>query len=177
MTLYTHTFVGLGLGNVFFRRRMPVLFWFLAGLLPVIADFDSFSYQPYGSNIWGHRGVTHSLTFALVVGPVTAAATFHYFKMKFWLLAGFFFLITASHGLLDALTFGGAGIPFFWPFSDKRFLIWGLVRVPDIGFEMPDPWRSQSIRGELLWVWLPMMVLVLLISIWRLLRWRRAAPK
>jgi membrane-bound metal-dependent hydrolase YbcI (DUF457 family) len=90
MTLYTHAFVGLGLGNLFFGRRMPVLFWFLAGLLPTLPDFDAFSYRTYG-NIWGHRGWTHSLTFAIVVGLITAVATFRYFKMRFWLLAAFFF--------------------------------------------------------------------------------------
>jgi inner membrane protein len=175
MTPYTHAFLGLGLGNVVTERRMPWLFWVLSGLLPITPDFDAFSLHRYGDML-GHRGWTHSLTFALVLGTATALVTFRYFKVKFWPLAGFFFLITASHGILDALTFGGFGIPFFWPFYNERFGSWGPVRVPDVSFEWPDPRRSQSIRGELMWVWLPTMILVVVVAAYRHIR-RRAAPR
>jgi inner membrane protein len=176
MTLYTHAIVGLGLGRVCIRRRLPVLFWALAALLPTVPDFDALSFQPYGS-IWGHRGWTHSLSFALVLGVITAAVTFRYFKMKFWLLAGLFFAITASHAVLDALTIGGFGIPFFWPFSSERFVIWGLVPLP-IGMQWPDPWKYASIRGELLWVWLPTIALVAGVSVCRYFRrWRSARQR
>src|SRR5262245_43974889 len=92
-TLYTHSLVGLGLGTLFTSRRKPLLFWVLAGFLPIIPDFDAFSMSPYGS-ILGHRGYTHSLLFALAVGLVTAGLTFWYFKMRFWPLAGLF----SDHG-------------------------------------------------------------------------------
>jgi len=158
-TLYTHAAAGLGLGAVFMPRRMPVLFWALAAFLPIVPDFDAFSMAPYGS-MQGHRGYTHSLCFALVVGFVAALATFWYFKAPFWPLFGLFFLITASHGILDALTNGGYGIPLFWPFDERRFGPYGPIQVTDIGFEWPDPRASRSVRTELLYVWLPMVLLV-----------------
>src|SRR5208282_6567112 len=96
-----------------------------------------------------------------------ALFTFTYFKVRFWPLAGFFFLITASHGILDAFTKGGFGIPLLWPIVDHRFGPWGSIQVADIGFELPDPRKSKSIRQELLWVWLPTVVLVALVSIYR----------
>jgi inner membrane protein len=154
-TIYTHAAVGLGLGVVFARRRLPWLFWGLAALLPVVPDFDVFSLSPYGS-LWGHRGFTHSLLFALLLGLVAAGLTFRYFRVNFWDLLGFFFVVTASHGLLDACTNGGFGIPFFWPFDNHRFGQWGPIQVQDIGFQFPDPRTSRSIRTELLWVWLPL---------------------
>jgi hypothetical protein len=116
VTPYTHGMFGLGLGHVFTAGRMPVLFWFLAGFLPVCPDFDRFWMATYGG-IWGHRGFTHSLLFALVVALMTAAVTIRYFKVRFVPLWIFFFLVRAAHGLLDAVTNGGEGIPLFWPLS------------------------------------------------------------
>ena len=165
-TLYTHAAVGLALGRVCFARRMPVLFWALAGLLPIVPDLDALSNAPYGSAL-GHRGFTHSLCFALVLGFSAAAATFRYFKMNVWRLGCFFFLITATHGLLDALTNGGEGIPFFWPASEHRFGPWGPIHVADIADQFPNPWRSRAIRTELLWVWLPMTLVVGTVALWR----------
>jgi inner membrane protein len=145
------------------------LFWALALALPIVPDLDAFSRAAYGS-ITGHRGWTHSLAFALAAGLLTAGVTYRYLRARFWLLAGFFFLITASHGFLDACTDGGFGIPFFWPLTDHRFGPWGPIRVQDIGFEFPDPRSSRSIRTELLWVWLPSALLLTAVLGWR--RWK-----
>jgi inner membrane protein len=155
-TIYTHALVGLGLGKMFINRRAPPLFWVLAGFLPIVPDFDAFSSSAYGS-IWGHRGFTHTLCFALAVALVVSGLAFRFVGMKFWPLLGLLFLITASHGILDALTNGGFGIPFFWPFSDHRYGPYGPIHVQDIGFEIPDPRVSRAIRTELLYVWLPML--------------------
>jgi inner membrane protein len=172
VTPYTHGAFGLGLGKLLTSRRLPVLFWALTILLPIAPDFDVFFNRPYGS-IWGHRGFTHSLCFALIVGLLVAGLTFKYFQVRFWVLAGFFFVITASHGVLDAFTNGGFGISFFWPFDDRRFGPWGPIQVQDIGFEFPDPRTSRSIRTELLWVWLPTGALVLGVMAYRRLRKNR----
>src|SRR5262249_10944506 len=129
-TLYTHAAVGLGLGKIFTGRPIPVLFWVLAAFLPIIPDFDGFSYRAYPS-VLGHRGFTHSLTFALGIGILVAALTFWYFRVRFLPLAALFFLITASHGILDACTNGGVGIPLLWPFSDHRFGPYGPIAVSD----------------------------------------------
>jgi inner membrane protein len=169
-TIYTHAAVGVGLGYAFARKRLPPLFWALAALLPVVPDFDVFSNASYGAML-GHRGFTHSLCFALAVGLVVSALTFRYFRVNFWDLLGFFFVVTASHGILDAFTNGGYGIPFFWPFDQHRFGPWGPIQVQDIGFQFPDPWTSRSVRTELLYVWLPMAVAIGAIAAYR--RYRR----
>jgi inner membrane protein len=174
MTIYTHSVVGLGLGVLFAPRRMPPLYWALAASLPMIPDLDAFSVASYGDNILGHRGLTHTLTIAMAMGLSAAALAYRSVSMNFWRLAGIFSVITASHGVLDAFTHGGAGIPFFWPFSDHRFGGWGPVLVPDIAFEIPDPRTSRAIRGELLWVWLPTAILVGVLVAFRRFMRRRA---
>jgi inner membrane protein len=169
-TIYTHGIVGLGMGKMFTSRKLPWLFWALAFLLPMVPDLDCFSSAPYGS-IWGHRGFSHSLLFALAAAVVTAALTFRRFAISFWDLWGFFFVITASHGVLDAFTNGGFGIPFFWPIDNTRYGLWGPIQVSDIGFEIPNFRTSRTVYTELLYVWLPTGALVLLV--W-LARWLRA---
>jgi inner membrane protein len=167
-TLYTHAVVGLGLAVLYARRRMPWPYWALAALLPVVPDFDAVSNAPYGSAM-GHRGVTHSLVFALWLGALAASLTFRRCRVGFWSLTAFYFAVVASHGLLDALTRGGAAIPFFWP-SEVRHGNWGPIPVADIGFELPDPRRSRSLRSELLWVWLPTGVAVAAVTTFRYVR-------
>lgn len=103
-------------------------------LLPILPDADALltPWIPYG-HPFGHRGFTHSLFFAALVGIVTAAlatrgkwASGHSFPK----LAIFFALITASHGLFDAMTSGGLGVAFFAPFDDTRyFLPWRPIPV------------------------------------------------
>lgn len=168
-TIYTHALVGIGLGKILTYRRARPLFWVLAAFLPIVPDFDAFSTSAYGT-LWGHRGFTHSLSFALAISLLAAGLACRYLRMRFWPLLGLFFLITASHGILDALTDGGFGIPFFWPFYNGRFGPCGPIHVADIGFEFPDPRVSRSIRTELLYVWLPTVVLVAIVSAYR--RWK-----
>jgi inner membrane protein len=144
---------------------MPWPYWTLAALLPAVPDLDVFSRAPYGSPL-GHRGLTHSLAFAVALGLVTAGLAARRLRTRWLLLAGVFVGIIASHGLLDALTWGGEGIPFFWPLA-ARIGNWGPIPVSDIAFDLPDPRYSRAIRGELLWVWLPMVVLVAAVTAYR----------
>ncbi len=70
------------------------------------------------------------------------------------------------------MTRGGDNVPFFWPL-DVRYGNWGPLRVADLAFELPDPRRSLALRRELLWVWLPTVVLVGLVTAYR--RWKQSA--
>jgi inner membrane protein len=156
-TIYTHGVVGLGIGTLYARSKMPVSFWLLAALLPMLPDVDSLWDAPYGSML-GHRGFTHSLLFALVVSLAAAALPRH--RLNYVPLVIFFFIITGSHGILDAFTDGGFGIPLLWPFSSHRFGPRGPIHVSDIAFEIPN-WRtSRTVRTELLYVWVPVGVIV-----------------
>jgi inner membrane protein len=107
---------------------------------------------------------------------LTAGVTFRYLHVRFWPLFGLFFLVTASHGVLDAFTNGGFGIPFLWPFTDHRWGPYGPINVSDIAFELPDPRTSRAVRTELLYVWLPLGVAVVLTEGYRWLRRRPEHP-
>ncbi len=89
-------------------------------------------------------------------------------------LWAYFFLATASHGLLDAMTDGGLGVAFFAPFENRRyFLLWRPIHVSPIGIGRFFSERGVAVvESELLWIWLPATLLAL--SVW-LMR-RRAAP-
>jgi inner membrane protein len=187
-TIYTHSVVGLGLARLFARRPMPWAYWGLAAVLPIIPDLDAFSMAAYGSPS-GHRGFTHSLAFALAVSTIAAGAACLCFRAckgdrpilpaeklgpsspfrSWWRLAGVFFIISASHGLLDALTRGGFAIPFFWPLPG-RWGNWGPIPASTIGFELPDPFHQPAMRAEMLWIWLPLGLLVGLDTVWRCVR-------
>lgn len=171
-TLYTHAVAGLGLAKVCAGRPMPWSYWTLATILPLLPDLDVFSTATYGSPL-GHRGVTHSLLFALVIGLVAASFLSRPFRGQWWWLAVLFSAIVASHGLLDAMTRGGGNIPFFWPLGGW-YGNWGPLRVSDIAFDLPDPRSSRAIRSELLWVWLPTIVLVVFSVAYRRVRRRRS---
>src|SRR4051794_26193777 len=111
----THAVVGIGLGRVFTARKMPASYWLLVAILPTVPDLDVLAFRlgiPYG-NVLGHRGLTHSLWFALLMSYPLAELTWRRLAVRFpdWL--GFLFLVAASHGLLDALTNGGLGVAFF----------------------------------------------------------------
>jgi inner membrane protein len=81
----------------------------------------------------------------------------------------YFFLATASHGLLDAMTDGGLGVAFFAPFDNHRyFLPWTPIRVSPIGIGrfFTSRWLAV-IRREILWIWVPVVVLIASASVLR----------
>ena len=171
-TIYTHAVVGFGISRLYVPGRRRWLYSAVAVALAVVPDLDSFSSAVYGS-ILGHRGFTHSLAFALWTGLLAASLCFRFLGTSFWLLSAIFFAVIASHGLLDAMTRGGADIPFFWPAGDERYGNWGPLPVSDLGFQLPDPRRSRALRSELLWAWLPTTLLVVALAIYRHIRRRK----
>jgi inner membrane protein len=107
---------------------------------------------------------------------LAASATFRHFHTRWLPLTGVLFVVIASHGVLDAFTKGGMDIPFFWPLG-ARYGNWGPIPVADLGFELPDPRYSRSLRSELLWVWLPTVALVGATMARRRLRHRKALSR
>jgi len=79
----------------------------------------------------------------------------------------FFFLCTASHILLDALTNGGLGVAVFSPFDQERyFLPWRPISVSPFGireFISTRGWRI--LQNKFFWVGLPCIFLLALVSI------------
>src|SRR6516164_7057459 len=73
-TIVTHGFVATMLGKSFAVGRPPARFWILSALCSVLPDADVLGF-PLGiryEDMLGHRGLTHSLAFALVLGSIVA---------------------------------------------------------------------------------------------------------
>jgi inner membrane protein len=89
-----------------------------------------------------------------------------------WVLIAHFFLVTASHGMLDAITNGGLGVAFFAPFDNSRhFFSWRPVLVSPIGI-VPffSRYGLDVLISELVWIWLPVGASVLIAKI----LWKKA---
>lgn len=131
-------------------------FGVLACILP---DADVVAFRlgiPYAS-MFGHRGFSHSILFALLVGVMFARFS-RIGRERPWTVFGFTAFATISHGLLDALTNGGLGVGFFAPFSGQRYFFpadW--IEVSPIGAGFFSARGLAVLRSELLVVWLPFL--------------------
>jgi len=125
-------------------------------------------------------------THALVAASLGAAAQAEWRKdARFWfaaivcsMLPLLFFFITASHGLLDALTDGGLGVAFFSPFNTRRYFFpWRPLHVSPIGaVSFFSPRGVRVLQSELVWVWLPVLVATAVFWAWRPWRSPRSSP-
>jgi inner membrane protein len=171
---FTHAFFAAAVGKVYASGPQPARFWLLSMLCAVLPDADVAGFAfgvPYGS-MFGHRGLTHSLAFALLLACLTVALFFRGAANRKTLVL-YFFLVTASHGALDAMTNGGLGVAFFAPFSAARYFFpFRPVVVSPIGLSaFFSDWGLAVVESELLWVWLPASLAVGLVLILRL--WAR----
>lgn len=96
----------------------------------MLPDLDVIAFRfgiPYSSQ-FGHRGFTHSITFALAIGLIGFLLT------RSWKNTIALTLVVLSHPLLDMLTDGGLGVALFWPLTaDRYFFPWTPLPVAPIG--------------------------------------------
>lgn len=171
-SIVTHAVVGIAAGNVFPVKELPKRFWVLSIICSCLPDADSigFSYGvPYG-HFFGHRGFFHSLFFAFVLALVVVSIFFYkkkFFSKQWFSFVLYFFLLTASHGILDAFTSGGLGIALLSPFDPTRYFFpWQPIQVAPIGIKpFFSAWGVRVLVSEFFWVWIPSIFLVILSKI------------
>jgi inner membrane protein len=172
-SVFTHAVVGLGLSEIFMGRSQTLLFRGLSMALAAAPDLDVLAFPlgiPYGA-FFGHRGFFHSLFCALVAGLAVALLSCQSFGLAWWSLWVYFFLVIASHGVLDAFTNGGLGIALFSPFDTGRYFFpWQPIQVSPIGLAFFGKWGLRVLASEVLWVWLPLAGLVSAVKLYRLTR-------
>ena len=139
-------------------------FWVLTAACAMVPDADVIGFVlgiPYGSML-GHRGLTHSVAFAVLTG--VTVGLFASRKMQALSTGGlilYFTLVTLSHPLLDMLTNGGLGVALFAPLSRERyFLPWRPIEVSPIGVRFFSARGLEVIASEIVWVWLPSLFLL-----------------
>lgn len=109
-------------------------------------------------SLFGHRGITHSLVFAVFVAALAAAGS-HSLRASRTRASAFVFACAASHPLLDMLTNGGPGVMLAWPLSQERmFAPWRPIEVSPIGMGFFSLRGLRVVASELAWVVLPAVV-------------------
>ncbi|WP_454730760.1 MULTISPECIES: metal-dependent hydrolase [Cupriavidus] len=155
MPTYLHCAPPLALAAALGPRRVP------AGLLAagvaasVLPDLDMLAVWHAGARydtVLGHRGLTHSIGFALALGLLAALAA----RRRGW-RPGIAFLFVAasavSHPLLDLLTDRGIGSALFYPLTDRRVnLPWRPLPLSAAGL-----FGVARLRLECLWIGLPLL--------------------
>ena len=158
-TVFTHALVAASLGQAGKADwRNDWRFWYVAVLCSILPDVDvlGFRFGIHYGDLWGHRGMTHSLLFAAVVATLMAFR-FQYPARERWKLGLLLFVITASHGVLDAMTNGGLGVAFFSPCDRTRYFFpWTPIQVSPIGAGGFFSARGlEVIWSEIVWLWVP----------------------
>jgi inner membrane protein len=161
-SLFAHGFVAVAAGHALVGGPRPRKFWLASVLCSCIPDADviGFAFGIRYADALGHRGFSHSIVFAALL---SAAVVFTSFRESLenrrltWLLLVHFFVVTASHGVLDAMTDGGLGVAFFAPFDNTRyFLPWRPIAVSPIGAAaFFSRWGLEVILNELGVIWAP----------------------
>jgi inner membrane protein len=168
-SIITHAAVPLALWYAADRGRISARLLVAGVAASILPDLDVAAFAlgiPYADAL-GHRGASHSLSFAgsiallgaalhkpLRAGPSQAAV---------WL-----FVCTASHPLLDALTSGGLGVALLWPWNDERFFApWRPIRVSPFANGFFSARGMATLLSELRWVWLPLFAGA---TLWKLIQ-------
>jgi len=136
----------------------------LAAICAVAPDLDLVGLPlgvPFEAPL-GHRGLTHSIPFAILIGAAAAWAFLRMLPTREQVIAGVTLILAmVTHGLLDALTTYSPTGPAFWaPFSNARYRFLWTPLTGGGGFD-------TAFGEEFLYVILPSVVIILGIGLWR----------
>jgi len=108
-SVLTHPVVPIALSTVFPPDTLPPTVLLVGAACSVIPDIDVIG-RKFGirsNHMLGHRGLTHLMAFAAVLGAIPTCTLFRSSHPDPWVLFLFLFVSTLSHALLDMLTNGG----------------------------------------------------------------------
>jgi inner membrane protein len=169
-TIFTHPVIPLALGLGLGKRVIPAPLLLAGMLAAVLPDLDVIAFHlhvPYAHD-FGHRGISHSLLFAMFIALLGTCA-WKYFASGITRTFAFLFVAAASHGILDAFTNGGLGVALWWPFSPARYFAPAqVIEVSPLSMSRIFSARFiEVIISELYWVWLPGLMLMLALMLTR----------
>ncbi len=159
---FGHIALAYAMGKTLNPAWSSTRFWVLTVLCCLLPDVDVLGLLvgiPY-EHVLGHRGITHSIAFAILVGiivPKLAVPTMSCWSGRYGVLITYFGLVTMSHGFLDAFTDGGLGIAFFAPFDSTRYFFpWRPIAVSPIGIsQFFSHWGLSVLLTEGIWIGIP----------------------
>jgi inner membrane protein len=169
--MISHPVVPLALAVLLPQELRSPSIIFLGIVCSVLPDLDVVGFGfgvPY-EHFLGHRGLSHSIAFAIFLSACLAWLLPIGAQRSRLILFGFLFLSTVSHGILDALTSGGLGVAFFAPFENSRYFFpWTPILVAPLNVrEFLSATGIRVLRSELQWVWLPTALMAGLLSFLR----------
>jgi inner membrane protein len=170
-SIISHPAVPLALAPLLPQELRSASVISLGVVCSVLPDLDVVGFRfgvPYG-HLMGHRGLSHSIAFAVFLSACLAWLLPIVAQASRLMLFGFLFLSTVSHGLLDALTSGGLGVAFFAPFGNSRYFFpWRPIRVSPLGVRaFLSATGVRVLRSEWQWIWTPAVLVAVLLTLLR----------
>ena len=172
-TIISHTVIAASAAYGFRSATRSAKFWILSIACSVLPDADVIGYRwlyipTY--EFFGHRGFFHSPFFAALLSIFIVSVFYHregIFSKRWWMHVFYFFILTASHGILDAMTNGGNGIALLSPLTNERYFFpWTPIEVSPLSVSGFLSRRGLTVlTNELMWIWLPVSLAILFLRI------------
>jgi inner membrane protein len=172
-TIITHSVIAVATAAGFRSAKSSLKLLVLSVACSNIPDADVFGYHWLyipSNHFFGHRGFFHSPFFAALLSIFII--TFFYrkevtFSKQWWSLAFYFFILTTSHGILDALTNGGQGIALLSPVSNQRYFFpWTPIEVSPLNIQAFFSQRGLTVlKNEIIWIWAPSFLIVIFLKV------------
>lgn len=163
-TVFSHALAGAAIVSLFPKKYRTKKAYGIAALSAVVPDFDYLGFIqriPYDS-LWGHRGMTHSILFAVLLAAVFAIWAKNKNEKTYLGFFILFFLTTISHACLDACTNGGLGVAFYSPYNTLRYFFpWRPIQVSPMGMGFFSERGLVVLLSELYWIILPSVMIFL----------------
>ena len=169
-SVFGHGILAYTITRVIDQKHLKLLM-ILAIVSAIIPDLDVLAFRygiPY-EHMFGHRGFTHSIIFAVLWAGLL---TLIFSKVKHLIFFSVLFLSTVSHGILDAMTSGGKGVGFFIPYSTERYFFpFREIQVSPIGVgKFFSEWGMRVILSEIKYILVPCVFI--LITLYVLKKWK-----
>ncbi|WP_298342015.1 metal-dependent hydrolase [uncultured Algibacter sp.] len=154
-SIFGHVIAGFTISKVIDAKNLK---WLLLAAIfsTILPDFDvvGFKFGIHYNHPLGHRGFTHSISFALIWALILMFTLGRKYK-AIWFVVVFF--STISHGILDAMTSGGEGVGFFIPFNNDRFFFsFREILVSPLGIKnFFSSWGIKVLFSEFKYILLP----------------------
>src|SRR5437763_14906295 len=106
-SIFSHAVTAVALGTTYSPPLSSSRFWTLSIACSILPDIDVVGHAfgvPYRS-VWGHRGITHSFAFAIVLALVVVSLAFPQvvrFSHSWWSLLVYLLALTAAHPITGA---------------------------------------------------------------------------
>jgi len=168
-TIISHSVIAVSAGFGFRSGKKSLKFWILSIACSILPDADVIGYRwlyvpTY--EFFGHRGFFHSPFFAALISLLIVGTFYRKevtFSIQWWKFFLYFFILAASHGILDALTNGGNGIALLSPITNERYFFpWTPIEVSPLSIKAFLSQRGLTVLiSELAWIWVPCFLIVM----------------